>query len=171
MIRAILIIPLLLCATGVSAQTVFRAKLKAVESNGKTLAFGADTYRIDSRDARMCLAWRVDDPCKITEEGPRPETYARIYNERLREWVRGDRVSNEDDKKREIEKERRLKELAGQREGQERVWSSQKRTKPWPGTSEATPGRVRTFTTTNFQKEVKDASRTMPILVMFYADW
>ncbi len=50
-------------------------------------------------------------------------------------------------------------------------WSSHKRTKASIGTSASIPGSVRSFTTTNFEREVKDASKTMPVLIMFYADW
>ncbi len=50
-------------------------------------------------------------------------------------------------------------------------WSSHGRTKASIGTSASNPGSVRSFTTANFEGEVKDASKTMPVLVMFYADW
>jgi hypothetical protein len=52
------------------------------------------------------------------------------------------------------------------------TWSAHKRTKPITGVSVAsTSGSVRNFTVTNFEREVKDVSRTMPVLVMFHADW
>jgi len=50
-------------------------------------------------------------------------------------------------------------------------WSSHKRTKASISTSASIPGSVRSFTTTNFEREVKDVSKTMPVLIMFYADW
>lgn len=50
-------------------------------------------------------------------------------------------------------------------------WSSHKGTKPSISASASTPGSVLSFTTTNFEREVKEASKTMPVLIMFYADW
>lgn len=50
-------------------------------------------------------------------------------------------------------------------------WSSHKGTKASISAAPPTPGSVRSFTTTNFEREVKDASKTMPVLIMFYADW
>ncbi len=50
-------------------------------------------------------------------------------------------------------------------------WSSHKATQPSISTAPAGSGGVHTFTTANFEREVKDASNTMPVLIMFYADW
>lgn len=38
-------------------------------------------------------------------------------------------------------------------------------------TTTASSGPVQNFTTANFETEVKEMSKTMPVLVMFYADW
>jgi hypothetical protein len=50
-------------------------------------------------------------------------------------------------------------------------WSSNKRTKASIGTSASIPGSVRSFAATSFEQEVREASKTMPVLVMFHADW
>ncbi len=50
-------------------------------------------------------------------------------------------------------------------------WSFHKPTKHLTSVSTAAVGEVRTFTKANFEREVKGASRSRPVLVMFHADW
>lgn len=95
--RVVLVLALVMYSTGAFSQTVFRAPLQSLDRGRLTVSFGKDAYRIDSRDQTICEEWKVQDPCKITEEGSRPETFARIYNERTRDWVRGTRLKDEAD--------------------------------------------------------------------------
>ena len=50
-------------------------------------------------------------------------------------------------------------------------WSSQSKLKKSIGISTTASAGVRTFASSNFDADVKDASKTMPVLVMFDADW
>jgi hypothetical protein len=117
----LLILVLVVSSTGAFGQMVFKAPLEAPESHGRTLTFGQDSYSIDGRDRYLLEDWHPGDPCKITEEGRRPESYARIYNERTRNWVRGFRIKNEEDKKKEIEKATRRQQQAQQQAEQRKA--------------------------------------------------
>ena len=50
-------------------------------------------------------------------------------------------------------------------------WSSSKGSKASLSAPTTVSEGVRTFTTATFDGDVKDASKSMPVLVMFYADW
>ena len=50
-------------------------------------------------------------------------------------------------------------------------WMSHGRHKPSFSSSVPATGAVQTFTTATFDSEVKEASKSMPVLAMFYADW
>ncbi len=122
--RNVFTIALMLCATMGFAQTAFRVPLSSVEPGGGTLTFGTDAYRIDTRDHHICAEWHPNELCKISEEGSRPECFARIYNEESKTWVRATRMKNEADKKaekkRKIEETQRQQKLAKQHQEQER---------------------------------------------------
>ncbi len=51
------------------------------------------------------------------------------------------------------------------------TWSSHKATQPSISATAAGSGSVHTFTTANFERDVKDTSNNMPVLITFYADW
>jgi hypothetical protein len=74
---------------------------------------------ISNYSSKKCKTIDSNEVCKISEEGPRPGCFARIYNEETRNRVRTTRVENEM-RREELEDARRKQKLARQQREQER---------------------------------------------------
>jgi len=114
----VVVLVFLVCASPSIAEieNTFEAGLTFITEDGDVLTFGEDSYRIEPPDRGLSKNWKADDPCRIKESGPRPESYARIFNKRTENYVRGIRLKNEADLKREKQQAEWQRELARHRE-------------------------------------------------------